>query len=133
MKKIIKYFFIATLAFTVLAIIWPGNGPSPSKETSPLKAEEIFDLQKSGDPIALKICQQYCDHLINFCLDLCALYDPDLIIFGGGVSNQDSLYQEINESLKTRAFLKNKGYLVKKNELGDSSGVFGAALLAFGS
>ena len=42
MKKIIKYFFIATLAFTVLAIIWPGNGPSPSKETSPLKAEEIF-------------------------------------------------------------------------------------------
>ena len=42
MKKIIKYFFIATLAFTVLAIIWPGNDASPSKETSPLKVEEMF-------------------------------------------------------------------------------------------
>ena len=42
MKKILKYFLIAFLAFTVLAIIWPKNGPSPSEERRPLKPEEMF-------------------------------------------------------------------------------------------
>ncbi len=56
--------------------------------------------------------------------------DPDLIIIGGGVGNVDMLYTEGFERIKKYIF--NKGIVttpIIKPVLGDSAGVFGAALL----
>lgn len=56
--------------------------------------------------------------------------DPDLIVIGGGVGNIDVLYTEGYERIKKYIF--NKGRVttpVLKPVLGDSAGVFGAALL----
>lgn len=56
--------------------------------------------------------------------------DPDLIIIGGGVGNIDLLYTEGYERIKKYIF--NKGIVstpIVKPVLGDSAGVFGAALL----
>ena len=56
--------------------------------------------------------------------------DPDLIVIGGGVGNIDLLYTEGYERIKKYVF--NNGKLttpICKPLLGDSAGVFGAALL----
>ena len=56
--------------------------------------------------------------------------DPDLIVIGGGVGNIDLLYTEGYQRIKRYVF--NNGILttpVCKPLLGDSAGVFGAALL----
>jgi fructokinase len=56
--------------------------------------------------------------------------DPGLIVIGGGVGNIDLLYTEGFERIKKYIF--NKGVVttpVLKPRLGDSAGVFGAALL----
>ncbi len=56
--------------------------------------------------------------------------DPGLIVIGGGVGNIDLLYTEGYERIKKYIF--NKGILttpILKPRLGDSAGVFGAALL----
>lgn len=56
--------------------------------------------------------------------------DPDLIVIGGGVGNIDLLYSEGYERIKKYVF--NKGKLstpICKPLLGDSAGVYGAALL----
>ena len=58
-----------------------------------------------------------------------AILDPDAIILGGGLSNIDFLYDEGKESIYSKVFSDMIKTPILKNNLGDSSGVFGAALL----
>ncbi|HSR66356.1 MAG TPA: ROK family protein [Acidobacteriota bacterium] len=55
--------------------------------------------------------------------------DPDAIVLGGGVSNVAFLYGQGLDSLHEYVFSDYCDTPVKKNQLGDSSGVFGAACL----
>ena len=57
------------------------------------------------------------------------ILDPDAIILGGGLSNIDFLYSEGIESIYSKVFSDIIETPILKNKLGDSSGVFGAALL----
>ena len=57
------------------------------------------------------------------------ILDPDVIIIGGGLSNIDFLYTEGKESIYSKVFSDIVETPILKNKLGDSSGVFGAALL----
>ena len=55
--------------------------------------------------------------------------DPDAIVIGGGVGNIDLLYNEGREEIKKYLFNPVLDTLILKPSLGDSAGVFGAALL----
>ena len=55
--------------------------------------------------------------------------DPDVVVFGGGVGNIDLLYTEGVESVRQNIFNDKLETLFLKPKLGDSAGVFGAALL----
>ena len=57
------------------------------------------------------------------------ILDPDAIILGGGLSNIDFLYTEGTQSIYSKVFSDIVETPILKNKLGDSSGVFGAALL----
>ncbi|MBT5278478.1 MAG: ROK family protein, partial [Nitrosopumilus sp.] len=53
------------------------------------------------------------------------ILDPDAIILGGGLSNIDFLYHEGKESIYSKVFSDMIETPILKNNLGDSSGVFG--------
>ena len=55
--------------------------------------------------------------------------DPDAIVLGGGVSNVDRLYSDGAEALKRHVFHDAYHPVVLRPLLGDSAGVFGAAML----
>ncbi|MCX7638030.1 MAG: ROK family protein [Cyclobacteriaceae bacterium] len=57
------------------------------------------------------------------------ILDPDVIVVGGGVGNIDALYNQGVESLRRYVFNNRLETPVVKPLLGDSAGVFGAALL----
>ena len=57
------------------------------------------------------------------------ILDPDAIVLGGGLSNIDFLYTEGKKSVYDKVFSDLVETPILKNELGDSAGVFGAALL----
>lgn len=57
------------------------------------------------------------------------ILDPDAIVLGGGVSNIDFLYTEGKKSVYDKVFSDLVDTPILKNKLGDSAGVFGAALL----
>ncbi len=57
------------------------------------------------------------------------ILDPDAIVLGGGVSNIDLLYTEGVEEVKKYVFNPRLETVFLKPKLGDSAGVFGAALL----
>ncbi|MGY5150227.1 MAG: ROK family protein [Candidatus Nitrosopumilus sp. bin_68KS] len=57
------------------------------------------------------------------------ILDPDAIVMGGGLSNIDFLYTEGKKSVYGKVFSDLVDTPILKNKLGDSAGVFGAALL----
>ncbi len=94
----------------------------------PLK--DIYADYKAGiDPVA----QKTIDRLIHFfglgLSNVVNVLDPDVIVIGGGVSNLDVLFNEAVDSLKKHVFNPSFNTPIIKPKLGDSAGVFGAALL----
>lgn len=58
------------------------------------------------------------------------ILDPEAVVLGGGVSNVPLLYDEGTEAVHANTFSDVADTPILENELGDSAGVFGAALLA---
>ena len=57
------------------------------------------------------------------------ILDPDIIVLGGGLSNIDFLYEDGKQAVYDHVFSDVIDTSITKNKLGDSAGVFGAALL----
>jgi len=57
------------------------------------------------------------------------IIDPDIVILGGGLSNIDFLYDKGISLIQKNIFSNKKDTPILPNKLGDSAGVFGAALL----
>ncbi|HEY3757055.1 MAG TPA: ROK family protein [Opitutaceae bacterium] len=98
---------------------------------TPLKLPEIAARAQTGDAAAQETLSRLKTKLGEALAVLINIVDPEAIVFGGGVGNLDLIYSDemraavlahlFNQELKT-AFLR--------PTLGDSAGVFGAALLA---
>lgn len=58
------------------------------------------------------------------------ILDPTAIVLGGGVSNLDCLYDEGRKKVAHYVFNDELSTPILRNELGDSAGVLGAAILA---
>ena len=61
--------------------------------------------------------------------NLIDVLDPDVIVLGGGVSNFDALYTEGVAEVARHVFSDSLETPIVKNQLGDSAGVIGAALI----
>ncbi len=57
------------------------------------------------------------------------ILDPDVVVLGGGVSNISELYDGGVQELRKHIFNPRPQTRIVKNQLGDSGGVFGAAML----
>ena len=57
------------------------------------------------------------------------IFDPDAVVIGGGLSKLDLLYNEGKEAVYQSTFSDKMVTPILKNQLGDSAGVFGAAML----
>jgi fructokinase len=96
-----------------------------------LKLKQILDnCLNETDTIATATIDRLLEYYGRAISTLVNVIDPDLILIGGGVGNIDVLYTEGYERIKKYVF--NNGNLttpICKPLLGDSAGVFGAALL----
>lgn len=93
--------------------------------------KEIMENYKLGeDTHALATVDRLMEYYGRSISTIINVLDPDLIVIGGGVGNIDLLYSEGYERIKKYIF-NNKVVTtpILKPRLGDSAGVFGAALL----
>jgi len=84
----------------------------------------------SGEPVALATFERYVDRLARALATVINLIDPDVIVFGGGVSNLPGLCETAGPQLMRYVFSAEP--IVTRLALarfGDSSGVRGAAWL----
>ena len=73
--------------------------------------------------------QEFLDNFGTGLANVIDILDPDVIVLGGGLSNIDFLYSEGIKNVYQKVFSDLVDTPILKNSLGDSSGVFGAALL----
>ncbi|MFC0771627.1 ROK family protein [Terrimonas alba] len=96
-----------------------------------LKLKEIVARHKEGnDKCAAATIERLLEYYGKAISTLINVIDPNLIVIGGGVGNIDLLYTEGYERIKKYVFNNRKlTTAICKPVLGDSAGVFGAALL----
>lgn len=92
-------------------------------------AREIAALADSGDNRAIASLQRYLDRLARAVAGVINILDPDIIVFGGGLSHLSVIYETLPKILGTYVFSDVCDTPCVRNVHGDSSGVRGAAWL----
>ena len=93
------------------------------------KLPDIMADYRRGDTLARVFVAKFLAHFGQALANLINILDPDIIVLGGGVSNHDELYTEGVAEVARRVFNDRLETPIVKNQLGDSAGVIGAALL----
>ena len=99
------------------------------KYNTQYKASEIVELDSNGDKKANEELSLYEDRLSRLIGVMIGIFDPEVIILGGGMSNIDRLYKNIPKIIPKYTFSDKVRNKILKNKHGDSSGVRGAAWL----
>jgi glucokinase len=97
-----------------------------------LRAEQVVEAAERGDPLARAVVEWASYNLGVGVANVLHLFDPELVVIGGGVSNAWNLIQApVRRAIRERAMeaYSNRARLVRTS-LGDDVGVLGAVALA---
>jgi len=95
-----------------------------------LRLPQILErYRQGGDPHAEATIRRLIDFFGQALSVVINIADPDAIVIGGGVGNIDLLYTEGVEAVRRHVFNNRLDTIFLKPMLGDSAGVFGAAML----
>ncbi len=109
------------------------SGPGFSQQTQlqfqlSMSSQEII-RQRSCHLLAQQSYEYYVDRLAKSLASVINVMDPDVIVLGGGLSNIESLYEDVPKVWGQYVFSDSVKTQLRKNQYGDSSGVRGAAWL----
>jgi fructokinase len=91
--------------------------------------KEIVDDYNRGNGHAVEFLEKFFRHFGRAVANLIDILDPDVVVIGGGVSNFDAVYTKGVEQVRKFVFSDSLDTPIVKNQLGDSAGVIGAALI----
>lgn len=97
---------------------------------SPATAAQVASAVAAGDAVASRVWRETVDALADGLLTAQALFDPEVIIVGGGLAEAGALLLDpLREALRARLTFHREPRVVRA-ALGDEAGCLGAALLA---
>ncbi len=103
---------------------------APGDDRATATAERVVRGVVAGDPDAVAVWTEAVGALASGLLTGIALYDPELIVLGGGLAESGSvLLDPLRDALETRRTFHRVPPL-ERAHLGDEAGCLGAALLA---
>ena len=108
------------------------SGPGLEKRWEELsgKKELLPEIVKNLDsPQFGQWKEEFLDNFGTALANVIDILDPDVIVLGGGLSNIEFLYSDGIQNVYDKVFSDLVDTPILKNSLGDSAGVFGAALL----
>jgi N-acetylglucosamine kinase len=95
-----------------------------------LRLPEIVKLAAAGDPAATATLERLREKFAEALGAVINILDPDAVVIGGGVGNLDLLYApETRDAVRRHLFNDRFDTPLLRPALGDSAGVFGAAML----
>ena len=110
------------------------NGQKSTLQADPdLTAHQVADAAFQGDPLAISAFARAGHYLGIGVANYLAIFDPSILIFGGGVSQVgDLLFKPFEESLRKHTFHPHylDDLVITRAALGDDAGLLGALALA---
>lgn len=103
--------------------------PSSLQAHPGLSAAQVADAALNGDSLAIAAFARAGHHLGMAVANYLAIFDPSILIFGGGVSQVgDLLFKPFEESLRAHVFHPHylDNLVIEKAQLGDNAGLLGA-------
>ncbi|MDD7425385.1 MAG: N-acetylglucosamine kinase [[Actinobacillus] rossii] len=94
-----------------------------------LNAKKIIERFYAKDPKTTEFVEKYIELMAISISPLVTVLDPDMIVFGGGLSNFDYIYDVLPKALSKYLMRNAEVPVIKRAIHGDSSGVRGAAAL----
>ncbi|TSA36201.1 MAG: ROK family protein [Verrucomicrobiaceae bacterium] len=95
-----------------------------------VRLPEIASRARDGEPLAAAVIRRLQEKFGEAIAAVINIVDPDAIVIGGGVGNVDELYTgETRACIQRHVFTHEFQTRILRPQLGDSAGVFGAALL----
>jgi glucokinase len=96
-------------------------------------AADVVAAAKAGDPIAQEVWQETTDALACGLTSIVNLFEPELVVLGGGVSNSgEQLFAPVREWVRAHAIAPGgRAVDIVPAALGDHVGVVGAAAIAY--
>lgn len=70
-----------------------------NKPTNTVSGEQVFKLAEAGDEVAQEEVKVFYHYLVRGLFNLAYSFDPEVLLIGGGVSNQPDLIEKINEEM----------------------------------
>mgnify|MGYP000892869648 FL=1 len=109
----------------------PGLAADHARVTgATLKAEEIAAAALEDDEAALATLSRHVSRLARGLAHVVNIFDPDVIVLGGGLSKLAHLYAELPARMQAHIFADEPAVDIRPPRWGDASGVRGAAWLA---
>jgi fructokinase len=90
---------------------------------------EVNKLAQSGDAKASAALQRYSSRLARGLAMVVNIFDPDVIVLGGGLSQIGSLYETVPAQMARYIFADTRDVVIRPPHHGDASGARGAARL----
>ena len=84
---------------------------------------------RQGESRAEVVFQVYLNCLASFLAQLTLMYDPEVIVLGGGLSKINEIYERVSPMIEEYLFKGVSAPRIMSPKFGDSSGVRGAAIL----
>jgi fructokinase len=96
----------------------------------PCGAAAVAAAAAAGEEPAAAVLAAWLDRFGRALANVVNILDPDVIVLGGGLSNIAALYAAGRDAVARHVFNDELRTPIVPNQLGDSAGVLGAALLA---
>ncbi len=102
--------------------------PSPANaELMRLRADQVFDLARDGDPVALEVLTYTASLLADAVADISLLLNPELVILGGGIGSHPELCAAAQRLVARHEFAQPE---LRSSALGTRAQLFGAVSLS---
>jgi glucokinase len=97
-----------------------------------LSGKDIFNKIKNGDERAIESYKEFLNHIVTGLVNITHIFDPGLIVLGGGISDQGKPFlDDINELFKERVMPSYGEYTrIVQAQLGNDAGILGACYIA---
>ena len=105
----------------------------PFDKGDKITAKMVFDHAKAGDKLAQRIVEETVMYLSIGCVTLCRLFDPQLIVFAGGmILAGDFLFDQLRAEFHRQSWRILKDHVeIVPSTLGNDAGFIGAAAVAW--
>lgn len=106
------------------------NLPSLLNKDGKVSAKMVFEAAKNGDELSYRVINRVAKYLGYACHVLSVTTNPEVIVFGGGVSKAgEFLREKIDREFRKFDFIAAKQTKIAIATLGNDAGMYGAASL----